>query len=168
MFRKSPPQFVNSDLAHISMRQLRVLGLGSKSKHHTFRIDFYSFVLVTYRFNTQYAELFKLLNFFTLEDVAFYVEHVYPDAMQERLKVVMLWNIISFFVSVALLKYLTSHTFDYAHHISVQYDDISDIGPNLANPKTIKSQVVDTIKNGILFNPQALRPTEPLAAANHE
>ena len=47
-------------------------------------------------------------------------------------------------------------------------DDMSDIGPNLANPKEIKYQVVDTTKNGILFNPEAPRPTELLAAANHE
>ena len=45
---------------------------------------------------------------------------------------------------------------------------MSDIGPNLANPKEIKVQVVDTNKNGILFNPEAPRPTEFLAAANHE
>lgn len=45
---------------------------------------------------------------------------------------------------------------------------MTDIGPNFANPKEIKSQVVDATKNGILFNSEAPRPTEPLAAANHE
>lgn len=109
-FRRSLRPSLHSDLAHTSIRRLKASGHGSKSKHWPLWINICLILSGIHRLSAQNAELFKSLNFITLEDLTYHVEHAYPDATQERLKVVMLWNFIAFFVSIIFSSYATQQT----------------------------------------------------------
>ena len=77
--------------------------LGMKSRRlFLFVTEAFSIVHQTIRFSTQYASLFKLFNFASLDDFASYVGAFYPDANQERLETVLRYNILAFFVSEAI------------------------------------------------------------------
>ena len=55
-----------------------------------------------------------------------------------------------------------------SHYLpNAQFDDLADHGSHLITLSEIETQVID-FKNGILFNPDAIRPKNSFAAAYHE
>lgn len=84
---------------------LSALGMKSKRPFLFKVLEIFSSIHQIIRFSKQYASLFKLFNFASLDDFAYYVAAFYPDANQERLEVVLRYNILAFFVSDYIVSF---------------------------------------------------------------